>query len=149
MDALTTLLSKAWLSDSSRVLSVGSSRRVRTPAASATAGLIGAVLGADISWRKNGARSTSPIGPTVSLGAWVELQVHGRWTRMQLTWASPRGNLFMFTGVKGSTHSMTRHSLDQLLQDGTLRVFSDQAVVDSALDAVAQTAMRNSVDVTS
>ena len=87
--------------------------------------------------------------PGVSLGAWVELQVHGRWTRMQLTWASPRGNLFMFTGVKGSTHSMTRHSLDQLLQDGTLRVFSDQAVVDSALDAVAQTAMRNSVDVTS
>jgi len=90
----------------------------------------------------------STQAPPISLGAWVELQVHGRWTRIQLTWASARGNLFMFTGVNGGTHSMTRHSLDQLVQDGTLRVFSDQAVVDSALDAVAQTAMRNSVDVT-
>ncbi|MEO7128738.1 MAG: DUF1631 family protein [Rhodoferax sp.] len=96
--------------------------------------------------------AAAPIASTgaspISLGAWVELQVHGRWTRMQLTWASGRGNLFMFTGVNGSTHSMTRHSLDQLVQAGTLRLFSDQAVLDSALDAVAQTAMRNSVDVT-
>lgn len=96
--------------------------------------------------------AAAPIASTgespISLGAWVELQLHGRWTRMQLTWASGRGNLFMFTGVNGGTHSMTRHSLDQLVQAGTLRLFSDQAVLDSALDAVAQTAMRNSVDVT-
>ena len=93
--------------------------------------------------------STGPAtASTMALGSWVELQVHGRWARMQLTWASPRGNLFMFTGVNDSTHSMTQHTLDQLLDDGTLRLFSDQAVVDSALDAVAQTAMRNSVDVT-
>ncbi|TAM50070.1 MAG: DUF1631 family protein [Burkholderiaceae bacterium] len=96
--------------------------------------------------------AAAPIASTgacpIPLGAWVELQVHGRWTRMQLTWASGRGNLFMFTGVNGSTHSMTRHSLDQLVQDGALRLFSDQAVLDSALDAVAQAAMRNSVDVT-
>ncbi len=81
-------------------------------------------------------------------GTWVELQLHGRWARMELTWASPRGHLFMFTGANDNTHSMTRHTLDQLLEAGTLRLFSDQAVVGSALDAVAKTALRNSVDIT-
>ncbi|MDR3452859.1 MAG: DUF1631 family protein [Rhodoferax sp.] len=103
---------------------------------------------ADASPQTAAVSSFAAAASAIALQTWVELQVHGRWTRMQLTWASPRGNLFMFTGVKGSTHSMTRHSLDQLLEDGTLRIFSDHAVMDSALDAVAQTAMRNSVDVT-
>jgi hypothetical protein len=42
---------------------------------------------------------------------------------------------------------MTRRLLDKMLQNGTLRVISGQAVVDGALDAVAQTALRNSVDI--
>jgi hypothetical protein len=93
--------------------------------------------------------STGPAtAVTMMAGTWVELQLHGRWARMELTWASPLGHLFMFTGANDNTHSMTRHTLDQLLEAGTLRLFSDQAVVDSALDAVAKTALRNSVDIT-
>jgi len=93
--------------------------------------------------------STGPAtAVTMMTGTWVELQLHGRWARMELTWASPLGHLFMFTGANDNTHSMTRHTLDQLLEAGTLRLFSDQAVVDSALDAVAKTALRNSVDIT-
>ncbi|MDP3137899.1 MAG: DUF1631 family protein [Burkholderiaceae bacterium] len=85
--------------------------------------------------------------PAITPGAWVELFVHRRWVRSQLTWASPHGTLYMFTSAGGGNHSMTRQTLDQMLAAGELRLISSQAVVDGALDAVAQTAMRNSVDV--
>ncbi len=85
--------------------------------------------------------------PAIVPGAWVELFVHRRWLRSQLTWASPHGTLYMFTSAGGGNHSMTRQTLDQMLARGELRLVSSQAVVDGALDAVAQTAMRNSVDV--
>lgn len=85
--------------------------------------------------------------PVITPGAWVELFVHRRWVRSQLTWASPHGTLFMFTSAGGDNHSMTRQTLDQMLARGELRLISSQAVVDGALDAVAQAAMRNSVDV--
>ncbi|MDO9030913.1 MAG: DUF1631 family protein [Hydrogenophaga sp.] len=85
--------------------------------------------------------------PTIAPGAWVELFVHRRWVRSQLTWASPHGTLFMFNSAGGANHSMTRQTLDQMLANGEMRLISSQAVVDGALDAVAQTAMRNSVDV--
>lgn len=82
------------------------------------------------------------------LGSWVELQTHGQWVRTQLTWASPHGTLFLFTSVFGATQSMTRRSRDKLVADGCLRLVSGQTVVDGALDAVAQIALRNSVDTT-
>jgi len=82
------------------------------------------------------------------LGSWVELQIDDQWVRTQLTWASPHGTLFLFTSVSGTTQSMTRRSRDRLVKSGKLRVISGQPVVESALDAVAQAAMRNSVDTT-
>jgi hypothetical protein len=82
----------------------------------------------------------------LTLGCWVELLVNERWVRTQLTWASPHGTLFLFTSAAGSSQSMTRRSRDKLLAAGQLRVISGQAVVDGALDAVAQMAMRNSVN---
>lgn len=82
------------------------------------------------------------------LGSWVELQAHGDWVRTQLTWASPHGTLFLFTSAAGSTQSMTRRTHDKLVAAGQLRVISAQTVVDGALDAVAQQAMKNSVDST-
>lgn len=82
------------------------------------------------------------------LGSWVELQSNGDWVRTQLTWASPHGTLFLFTSAAGSTQSMTRRTHDKLVAAGQLRVISAQPVVDSALDAVAQQAMKNSVDST-
>ena len=80
------------------------------------------------------------------LGSWVEIWANGEWVRTQLTWASPHGTLYLFTGVFGTTQSMTRRSRDKLLATGKLRLISGQPVVEGALDAVAQAAMRNSVD---
>ena len=79
-------------------------------------------------------------------GAWVEMLSDNRWTRMQLTWASPHGTLFMFSDAGGKTHSMTRRLLDQLVAAQSLRLVSDHAVVDGALDAVAQAAVSNTPD---
>ena len=82
------------------------------------------------------------------LGAWVELKVDQQWVRTQLTWASPHGSLFLFTSVPGTTKSMTRRSRDKLVASGKLRLVSGRPLVEQALDAVAQIAMKNSVDST-
>ena len=81
----------------------------------------------------------------LQLGAWIELLVDARWLRAQLTWVSPRNTLFMFTSNGGRKHSMTVRILHHLLEKGFIKVISQQGVVDSALDNVAQTAVRNSV----
>lgn len=88
----------------------------------------------------------APQLPDVGLapGAWVEM-FEGQWTRWQLTWASPHGTLYLFTHVSGRTQSMTRRLLEKMLAGGALRLVSGQAVVDGALDAVAQAALKNSV----
>lgn len=81
------------------------------------------------------------------LGCWVELQVDGQWVRTQLTWASPHRTLYLFTSAIGTSQSMTRRSRDRLIAAGSLRVISGSPVVDGALNAVAQMAMRNSMDI--
>jgi hypothetical protein len=80
------------------------------------------------------------------LGTWVEMWANGQWVRTQLTWASPHGTLFLFTGAFGTTQSITRRSRDKLLAGGKLRLVSGQPIDEGALDAVAQMAMRNSLD---
>lgn len=99
-----------------------------------------------------GATDPTPIGEEVldnlALGSWIELLADGKWVRTQLTWASPHGTLFLFTNGFGATQSMTRRSRDKMLAAGQLRLVSGKAVVEGALNAVAQTAMRNSVDTT-
>ena len=92
--------------------------------------------------------ATALSGGALPLGSWVELMTHGEWVRTQLTWASPHGTLFLFTSVYGTTQSMTRRTHDKLVLAGQLRLISGQPVVDGALDAVAQQAMRNSLDST-
>jgi dihydroxyacetone kinase DhaKLM complex PTS-EIIA-like component DhaM len=84
----------------------------------------------------------------VPLGSWVEMMINGQWIRTQLTWASPHGTLFLFTSVFGTSQSMTRRSRDKMVEAGNLRVISGQPMVEGALNAVAQQAMRNSVDST-
>ncbi|MES2877616.1 MAG: DUF1631 family protein [Pseudomonadota bacterium] len=85
--------------------------------------------------------------PTLPVGAWVELLINGVWGRAQLSWTSPHGSLFLFTSAYGDTHSMTRRSRDKLLAAGSMRIVSGQTVVDGALDAVAKTAILNSLDI--
>jgi len=79
-------------------------------------------------------------------GTWAELLVEGTWTRVQLTWASPHGTLFMFTALAGTAHSMSRRTMERLRSSGALRVVADRPVVDDALDQVAQAALKNSLD---
>jgi hypothetical protein len=84
--------------------------------------------------------------PAIAVGTWVNLRVAGQWERTQLSWIGSHGNLFLFTSASGRTQSMTLRLLDRLLQQGAMQVLSEQTVVDEALDAVAQLAMRNSVE---
>ncbi len=86
-----------------------------------------------------------PALSELPLGTWVELRVNAQWIRTQLTWASPHGTLFLFTSVFGTTQSMTRRSGEKLVAAGNLRIISGTPMVDGALDAVAQQALRNSV----
>ena len=85
----------------------------------------------------------SPRELELSAGAWVTLKTQGEWVRAQLTWTSPRGGLYMFISASGMAHSMTRRTLDRLLGANALQIVSRGGVVDGALDAVAQQAMRN------
>lgn len=80
------------------------------------------------------------------VGGWVELQTGTQWVRARLTWASPHGKLFMFTGANGTPYSMTVRVLEAALARGGIRVLAGGAVVEGALDAVAAAALRNSVD---
>jgi hypothetical protein len=89
--------------------------------------------------------AASSLADQLQVGAWVELWTSDQWVPVQLTWASPKGSLFLFTGAHGSTHSMTRRLLDRMCQDKQIRQTAQASVVDQALDAVANVAMRNSV----
>lgn len=79
----------------------------------------------------------------LKVGAWVELMHMGAWVRAQLTWASPHLTLFMFVSGKGLAHSMSRRTMEQRRIQGLIRIVSDGDVVGSALNEVAQTALRN------
>lgn len=79
-------------------------------------------------------------------GSWVDLALGGVWVRAQLTWASPHKTLFMFISSGGMAHSMSRRTMDRLRGLGLIRLVSDGRVVDHALDAVAQAALRNDVE---
>jgi Protein of unknown function (DUF1631) len=82
---------------------------------------------------------------TIPIGSWVELMLEGVWVRAQLTWASPMRTLFMFVSRGGKAHSMSKRTMDKLCAQGLIRMVSDGQLVDKALDAVAQTALRNSI----
>ncbi len=81
-----------------------------------------------------------------ALGSWVEFLSNNVWVRAQLTWASPHGTLFMFTGAAGNPYSMTRRALDKMQARESMRIITQDSVVVGALNAVAQAALRNSVE---
>jgi hypothetical protein len=83
---------------------------------------------------------------SLTVGTWVEMLVNGVWTRSQLSWVSPQRSMYLFTTGQGKTQSMTKRMLQRMLSTQMLRVLSDQSMVDTALDAVVQTAMLNSLD---
>jgi hypothetical protein len=81
---------------------------------------------------------------SLTVGSWFDLQQEGQALRVQLTWASPHGTLFLFGTASGKSMSMTRRGVDRLIEQDKLRVVADHSVVDEALDAVAQQALKNS-----
>jgi len=78
------------------------------------------------------------------VGSWFDMWSDGLALRCQLTWASPHGTLFLFTTANGRSMSMTRRSLDRLVEQDRLRLIAAAGVVDEALDAVARQALLNS-----
>ncbi|WP_439587846.1 DUF1631 family protein [Hydrogenophaga sp.] len=78
------------------------------------------------------------------VGTWVDIAQDGHAVRWQITWASPHGTLFLFTGANGRSLSMTKRGLDRLQEQNRLRVVADHGVVDEALDEVARQAWLNS-----
>lgn len=98
------------------------------------------------------ADAVAPVDPdawdadSLGNGSWVDLALDGVWLRAQLTWASPHKTLFMFTSAGGRAHSMSRRTMDRLRTTGLVRLVSDGHVMDNALDAVAQAALRNNLE---
>jgi hypothetical protein len=87
-----------------------------------------------------------PLARTLAVGTWIELQIGGVWQRTQLSWISPQGTMYLFTDLQAKTQSMTQRMFDRMQAESTLRVVSEQPLVDGALDAVVSMAMSNSLD---
>lgn len=81
---------------------------------------------------------------SLAVGSWFDLAQDEQTLRVQLTWASPHGTLFLFGTASGRSLSMTRRGVDRLIETQKLRVVADHSVVDEALDAVAEQALKNS-----
>jgi hypothetical protein len=78
------------------------------------------------------------------IGTWIEFLSNDQWVRAQLTWASPHGTLYMFTGAAGNPHSMTRRALDKMMARQAIRLARGSgSMMLGALNAVAQAALRN------
>lgn len=88
----------------------------------------------------------TPSDDEFAVGVWVEIVTDNIVTRTQLTWTNPKGTMFLFTSANGASQSMTRRSRDQMLLANTMKLVSGQHVLDDALNAVAQTALHNSID---
>lgn len=91
--------------------------------------------------RAEPARDATQLLP---VGTWVDLREEHNTVRCQLTWASPHGTLFLFSGAGGRSLSLTRRGLERLQGLGRLRVVADHGVVEEALDEVARLALQNS-----
>lgn len=92
------------------------------------------------------AKHAAPYMALIQLGCWVEFQNETQWVRAQLTWASPHNTLYMFTDAGNKPYSLTRKSLEKMVVKNLLRMVANEGVVVSALDAVAQTAVRNTIN---
>lgn len=83
--------------------------------------------------------------PAFAAGAWLSLQNEsGQWQRVQLTWSSPHGTMYLFTGSGGQTTSMTRRSFEKLWHSQRITLVAAHSVVDDALDSVLDVAFLNS-----
>lgn len=80
------------------------------------------------------------------VGTWVAVKAEGTWSRTRLAWTSANGSLLLFVDTLGFIQSLSRRACEQLHAHAQLRIISTDPVED-ALDAVARTALHNSVDI--
>lgn len=109
------------------------------PSEARVSGFIDMPLSAD-------ATPDAALSGALVVGVWVALLAEGSWTRTRLAWASANGSLLLFSDALGFIQSLSRRACEQLHGQGHLRIISSDPVED-ALDAVARTALRNSVDI--
>jgi hypothetical protein len=100
----------------------------------------------DMAQDKLAGETPQPWARKLAVGTWIELQIKGVWQRTQLSWVSPQGTMYLFTDLQAKSNSMTQRMFDRMLAESTLRVVSEQSLVDGALDAVVSAAMRNSLE---
>jgi hypothetical protein len=100
-------------------------------------------------WADLKAEMSGQHGASLPVGTWVDIAQDGHAMRWQITWASPHGTLFLFTGASGRSLSMTKRGLERLMEQNRLRVVADHGVVDEALDEVTRQAWLNSARVDS
>ncbi len=85
----------------------------------------------------------------IPLGAWVDFTHDGRFMRAQLVWVSAEGTMFMFTTATGRNQSMTRTSLDRLIQQGGVKIVQSLSglneVFEQAMDAAEQLVLRDTL----
>ncbi len=69
----------------------------------------------------------------------LRLFLHGRWSRVQLLWRSPRGGYFLFAGeAPGRTHSITRRALERLGEERLIKPFSSAPLIQRCVDAMVR-----------
>jgi len=95
-------------------------------------------------WSEIKAELTLRDASSLAVGSWFDLTQDEQVLRVQLTWASPHGTLFLFGTASGRSLSMTRRGVDRLIETAKLRMVADHSVVEEALDAVAEQALKNS-----
>lgn len=80
----------------------------------------------------------APLAPTnvpdLSVGVWLSLiGDDGQSQRLQLTWSSPHGTMYLFNGPGNRATSMTRRSFERLWQSHRISLVADHSVLDKAL----------------
>jgi Protein of unknown function (DUF1631) len=77
----------------------------------------------------------------LEVGTWYEMKLHGKWSRVQLFWKSPKNLFFMFSSnVGGKAHSITRRALDKLCTENNLRSVESEGLIDRAVAGVMASA---------
>lgn len=93
-----------------------------------------------------GVTSAGSLGSALVPGTWIEVFADGRWPRWRCEGGEADGSSYRFTDANGAAASLTGAQLGRLHARGDLRVVAAQGMVDGALDAVAEIALRNSAN---
>jgi hypothetical protein len=73
----------------------------------------------------------------MAAGRRYRLFLQGRWSRAQLLWRSPQGQLFLFAGENpGRNHSVTRRALERLEEAGLVKPHSEAPLIQRSVNSL-------------